>query len=105
MAIRDRNFAVDDDLDESSVIKVSGSADPQGISITISKMLYEHREAVVRCVGAAAVNQAVKAVAIARGYVAQRGLDLVVRPGFTNVPSSYDDLDVITAMVLRLSVR
>lgn len=39
----------------------------------------------MRAIGAGAVNQAVKACAIARGYVAVRGIDLLVRPGFGTV--------------------
>ena len=57
----------------------------------------------MRAVGAAAVNQAVKAIAIARGYIASRGVDMVCRPGFTNVPGK-DGKDSISAMVFRLTL-
>lgn len=39
----------------------------------------------LQSVGAAAVNQAIKAIAIARGYVAPNGIDLVCVPAFTEV--------------------
>jgi stage V sporulation protein S len=45
----------------------------------------EHRYAEVQAIGASAVNQAIKAIAIARGYLEQDDMDLVVIPGFTEV--------------------
>jgi stage V sporulation protein SpoVS len=63
----------------------------------------------LRGVGAGAVNQMAKACAIARGYVASRGVDLVVRPGFTTVqmrdhtdPSKMVDA---TAVIFVVSVN
>jgi stage V sporulation protein S len=105
MTRRDNNLAVDDELDASQVIWASGTSDPQGISVGISKILYEHREVIIRCIGAASLNQAVKGVVIARGYIAQKGHDLVVRPGFINVPAPADmDTDTISALVLRITL-
>ena len=48
-------------------------------------MFYEQAEVKVQAAGAGAVNQAVKAIAVARGYIATRGMDLIVRPGFINI--------------------
>ena len=105
MTRRDNNLAVDDELKDTQVIWASGTSDPQGISIGISKILYEHHEAVIRCIGASSVNQAVKGIAIARGYIASKGRDLVVRPGFINVPAPSDmNVDTVSALVLRVTV-
>lgn len=48
-------------------------------------MLRENGTAEVQAIGAGALNQAVKAVAIARGFVAPSGLDLMFVPAFVDV--------------------
>lgn len=48
-------------------------------------MLRERGNAEIQAIGAGAVNQAVKAVAIARGFVAPGGIDLVCVPAFTDI--------------------
>jgi stage V sporulation protein S len=80
MTAADRNLAYDEALDPDEVIRVGGGSDPQGVASAISMAFYERHEVTLRAVGASAVNQANKAVAIARGYVATRGLDLYMRP-------------------------
>lgn len=100
------NLYVDDKLADAQVIWASGTADPHGLSVGISKILYDFDEAVLRCIGAAAVNQAIKGVAIARGYVAQKGYDLVVRPGFINVPAPPSvDAETVSAIMLRITLE
>jgi stage V sporulation protein S len=71
------------------------------VASSIAKALYDSPQIRVRAVGASAVNQAVKAIAIARGYVAPRGLDLFCRPGFETVSSREGD---ISAVSFRLHV-
>lgn len=48
-------------------------------------MLRERGNAEIQAIGAGAVNQAVKAVAIARGFVAPAGVDLICVPAFTDI--------------------
>lgn len=64
------------------IIKVAARSDPKPLAGTVSNALTEHSTVKLRAIGAGAVNQSVKAIAIARGHVAQRGQDLVCRPGF-----------------------
>jgi stage V sporulation protein S len=104
MAVANRNLAVDDDADPDSVIRVGGGSDPSAVASAISNAFYEKQEVVLRAVGASAVNQANKAIAIARGYIAPRGLDLYCRQGFANVPGR-DGQDSISAIVFRLSLQ
>jgi stage V sporulation protein S len=99
-----RNLALDEAQDQDDVIRVSGGTDPQSIASAISNAFYEAQAVTVRAMGAGAVNQAVKGIAIARGYVATRGVDLLCRPGFINV-DGFGDKDVVTAIVFRLSLR
>jgi len=104
MAVANRNLAVDDDADPDSVIRVGGGSDPSAVASAISNAFYEKQEVVLRAVGASAVNQANKAIAIARGYIAPRGLDLYCRQGFANVPGR-DGQDSISSIVFRLSLQ
>jgi stage V sporulation protein S len=51
----------------------------------VAGVVREHGRAEVQAIGAGAVNQSVKAVAIARGYLALDGIDVVCIPAFTEV--------------------
>lgn len=66
-------------------LRVSAGSNPQSVASAIAHAIYEHHQVKLRAVGAGAVNQAVKAVAIARGFTAPRGIDLVVKPGFETI--------------------
>lgn len=103
MAIVNRNLAVDDAADPDDVIRVGGGSDPSAVASAISNAFYERQEVTLRAVGASAVNQANKAIAIARGYIAPRGLDLYCRQGFANVPGRGGE--DISAIVFRLSLQ
>lgn len=48
-------------------------------------MLREHGCAEIQTIGAGALNQAVKAVAIARGFVAPSGVNLICIPAFVDI--------------------
>jgi stage V sporulation protein S len=76
-------------------LRVSGSSNAQSLASAIAHAIYENRQVKLRAVGAGAVNQAVKAIAIARGYVAPRGLDLTCKPGFTTIESRDGEISAI----------
>lgn len=76
-------------------LRVSASSNPQSVASAIAHAIYDKHEVKMRAVGAGAVNQAVKAMAIARGYVAPRGLDLVCKPGFTTIESRDGEISAI----------
>jgi stage V sporulation protein S len=86
---------------EDNFLRVSAGSNAQAVGSAIAHALYEAPQIKLRAVGASAVNQAVKAIAIARGYVAPRGLDLNCRPGFTTVESRDGN---ISAIVFTISV-
>jgi stage V sporulation protein S len=67
------------------VLKVSSKSSPNAVAGALAAVLRDKGRAEVQAVGAGAVNQAVKAVAIARGFVAPSGLDLVCVPAFTDI--------------------
>ena len=67
------------------ILKVSSKSTPHSVAGAIAGVIRENGAVEVQAVGAGAANQAVKAVAIARGYLAPTGIDLVCIPAFTNV--------------------
>ena len=68
-----------------TVIKVSSQSRTSAVAGAIAGVVREHRRAEVQAIGAGAVNQAIKAVAIARGYLQEDGLDIICIPEFTSV--------------------
>ncbi|HCW05014.1 MAG TPA: stage V sporulation protein S [Clostridium sp.] len=67
------------------VLKVSAQSQPKSVAGALAAVLRENAAAEVQAVGAGAVNQAVKAIAITRGFVAPNGIDLVVVPAFSEI--------------------
>ena len=68
-----------------AVLKVAARSRSTAVAGAIAGTVRESKRAEVQAIGAGAVNQAVKAVAIARGYLALDGLDIICIPTFTEV--------------------
>jgi stage V sporulation protein S len=68
-----------------TVIKVSAQSRTSAVAGAIAGVIREHNRAEAQAIGAGAVNQAIKAVAIARGYLQEDGLDVICIPEFTTV--------------------
>lgn len=86
-------------IPEEAVLWVKGSSSATALAATIAHGIYDGKKVVLRAIGAAAVNQTVKAVAIAQSYVGARGFVLSMRPGFTDVEMPDG---TVTAMVFRI---
>ena len=67
------------------ILKVSSNSVPNSVAGALAGVLREKGTAEMQAVGAGALNQAVKAVAIARGFVAPAGVDLICIPAFAEV--------------------
>ncbi len=67
------------------VLKVSAKSNPNSVAGALANVLRERGCAEMQAIGAGALNQAVKAVAIARGFVAPSGVDLICIPAFTDI--------------------
>lgn len=67
------------------VLKVSSKSNPNSIAGALAGVIRERGIAELQAIGAGALNQAVKAVAIARGFVAPSGIELICVPAFTDV--------------------
>ena len=84
-------------------IKVSSQSNPNSVAGMIANLLKEDNEKVeVSCIGAGALNQSIKAICIARGFVAPLGMDLVCIPAFKQI--QLDGLDR-TAMKIIVESR
>lgn len=81
----EENMMDDDAPLKPDVIKVSAKSRSTAVAGAIAAVIREHRFAEVQAIGAGAVNQAVKALAIARGYLGRDEIDIVFTPYFTEV--------------------
>lgn len=67
------------------VLKVSAKSNPNSIAGALAGVIREKGVAEMQSIGAGALNQAIKAVAIARGFVAPSGMELICIPAFTDI--------------------
>ena len=67
------------------ILKVSSKSNPNSVAGALANVFREKGTVEVQAVGAGALNQAVKAIAIARGFVAPSGKNLVIIPAFSDI--------------------
>jgi stage V sporulation protein S len=70
---------------QSEVIKVSAGSRSTAVAGAIAGIVRSQGRVDMQAIGAAAVNQALKAAAIARGYLLLDGIDVIVIPSFSDV--------------------
>ena len=69
-----------------NIIKVSSKSAPQKVAGAIANVMRETREKIeIQTIGAGALNQAIKGIAIARGFVAPSGINLICIPAFFDI--------------------
>lgn len=81
------------------VLKVSSKSAPNSVAGAIAGVIREKRCVELQAVGASAVNQAIKAIAIASGYLAPTGIELICKPAFVNVTIEDEDRTAIKIIV------
>jgi len=81
------------------IIKVSAKSRSTAVAGAIAGVIRETNRAEVQAIGAGAVNQAVKAVAIARGYLTLDGIDVICIPSFTEVEIEGQERTAIRMLV------
>jgi stage V sporulation protein S len=81
------------------VLKVGADSKPKAVAGALAAVLRERGSVELQAVGAGAVNQAVKAIAITRGFVAPNGIDLVTIPAFTKVMIEGEERTAIKFLV------
>lgn len=67
------------------VLKVSSQSNPKSVAGALAAVVRENGLAELQAIGAGAVNQAIKAIAITRGFVAPNGINLICVPAFSEV--------------------
>jgi len=83
------------------VLKVSAKSVPNSVAGAIAGVIRESGSVEVQAIGAGATNQAVKAIAIARGYLTPAGMDLVCVPTFGNIVINNEEKTAIRLIVER----
>ena len=86
--------------EDHEVLKVSSRSNPNSVAGAMAGVIRSTGIVEVQVVGAGALNQAVKALAIARGYVAPTGMDLVCVPTFADI-----EIDGERRTAIRLSIE
>jgi stage V sporulation protein S len=81
------------------VLKVSSKSSPNSVAGALAGVLRENGVAELQVIGAGALNQAIKAVAIARGFVAPTGVDLVCVPAFTDICVNGEERTAIKLLI------
>lgn len=82
------------------IIKVSANSRTSAVAGAIAGVVREHKHADVQAIGAGAVNQAVKALVLAKGYLAEDGITITCIPEFVDV-----DIDGKIRTAIRLIVE
>ena len=83
----------------SDILKVSSRSRPSAVAGAIAGVVRESGRAEVQAIGAGATNQAVKAVAIARDYLAETGINAVCLPSFIDVVIDDEDRTALRLIV------
>lgn len=81
------------------VLRVSTKSDPKAVAGAISGIIRQYGKVELQAIGAGAVNQAVKSIIVARGYVAPNGINLVMTPAFHEL-----DIDGSTRTAIRFKI-
>ena len=81
------------------VLKVAATSRPVLVAVAIAGVIRSQSRVEVHAIGAGAVNQAIKAIAISRGYVLPAGLDLVCIPSFVDLSLEGQDRTGIRLLV------
>ncbi len=86
-------------MQDQDILKVSGSSNPTSLASALAHAVYAGQKPVMRAIGAAAVNQAVKAATIASGFAATRGVTLLYQFGFDEVVGNSNEM--ISCVTIR----
>ena len=81
------------------VLKVSTKSNPNAVAGALAEIIKEKNTVEIQAVGAGAINQAVKAIAIARGFVAPSGKDIICIPAFTDIVIDGEERTAIKLIV------
>ncbi|BDP41693.1 stage V sporulation protein S [Deinococcus aetherius] len=86
-------------------LRVSGKSRPNAVAGAVAALLRTQGRVELQAIGPAAVNQAVKALAIARGYLVGDGLDLTVQPAFVKLDMAEEERTAVNLIVVALHLQ
>lgn len=89
------------DHKNGEVLKVAAKSSANSVAGALAGVIRENGRAEMQTIGAGAVNQAMKAIAIARGYLAPTGYDLICVPVFYDVMIDGADRTAMKLLVMR----
>ncbi len=84
---------------EPIILKVAGKSTVSAVAGSIVKSIEDSKDVELHAIGASSVNQTVKAIATARGILATKGLEALVRIGFSETTI---DGEVRTMMIFKI---
>ena len=100
--IRLLNITLSIEREESIImetLKVSTKSNPNSVAGALANVFREKGTVEIQAIGAGALNQAIKAIAIARGFVAPSGKNLVCIPAFTDIVIEGEERTAIKLIV------
>lgn len=98
MAENEKNVTTNT-TDADIIVRVAAKSTPRKVAGAIASVFNKYGKAEVHAVGAAAINQAVKAIAIARGFLTLNGKNLITYPAFTTVNVEGEERTAIVFVV------
>jgi stage V sporulation protein S len=84
----------------AEMLKVSASSNPHSVAGAVAAIIRDGREVEIQAVGAGAVNQGIKAIAVARGYLAPNGFEICCIPAFSDI-----EIEGVQRTAVKLMVR
>ena len=81
------------------ILKVSAKSNPNSVAGALAGVLREKGGAEIQAIGAGALNQAIKAIAIARGFIAPMGVNLICIPAFQDITIGNEERTAIKIIV------
>jgi stage V sporulation protein S len=85
----------------AEILKVSTRSRPSAVAGAIAGVIRESGSAEIQSIGAGATNQAIKAIAIARSYLNEEGIDIVCAPSFIDVAIDDEERTAIRMLIQR----
>lgn len=67
------------------ILKVSSKSNPSKVAGAIANIFRENKHVEIECIGAGSLNQSIKAIIIARGFLSPSGYELCITPAFKDV--------------------
>ena len=83
------------------ILKVSSKSNPSKVAGAIANIFREQGTAEIQTIGAGSLNQAIKAIAIARGFLAPSGDNLVIIPAFSDIEIDGEQKTAIKLLIKK----